>query len=122
MKQHIFLKTFVIALIFISCSDTKNNKMIIGNWSGAEWLIGGNPSGRDVEHTSFSFDEKGNYVFMYAGTKEEGTYKIENDMLFTKPKNENEIMVKINKLTTDSLVFDMNRGGQAEKLYLIRFR
>jgi len=102
---------FTVAIIFFpSCANTENNKKIVGRWAGIEWL----------SKASFNFDEKGNYSFEYAGNKEEGTYKVENDMLFTKPANQQEIMVKIFKLTTDSLVFDMNRGGQAERLTLRR--
>ena len=41
-------------------------------------------------------------------------------MLFTKPEGQAEIMVKISKLTNDSLVFDMNRGGTVEVLTLLK--
>ena len=41
-------------------------------------------------------------------------------MLFTTALKQNEIMVKIMKLTKDSLVFDMNRGGQPETLTLLK--
>ena len=47
-------------------------------------------------------------------------YKIEKDMLFTKLPRENEMMVKIVTLNTDSLVFDMSRSGTDETLFLIR--
>ena len=117
------IRNFVFAitlLLFTSCANTENNKKIIGNWAGTEWLVNNAPSTMDAAKASFNFDEKGNYIFDYAGTKEEGSYKVENDMLFTKPTGQQEIMVKIFKLTTDSLVFDMNRGGQAERLTLRR--
>jgi hypothetical protein len=41
-------------------------------------------------------------------------------MLFTKPGNQQEIMVKIKKLSDDTLIFDMNRSGQTELLTLVR--
>ncbi|MEO8770247.1 MAG: lipocalin family protein [Ferruginibacter sp.] len=110
-------------LLLISCNNAetdKNKKMIIGNWSGAEWLIDGKPSNHNIQSTAFSFDDKGKYSFDYAGTKEEGTYKIENDMLYTTASKKLEIMVKITKLTQDSLVFDMNNTGQAETMTLLR--
>ncbi|MEO7522829.1 MAG: lipocalin family protein [Ferruginibacter sp.] len=123
MKRSIFCLQILFGslLLLSSCEDnTVNNKLIIGNWSGTEWLIDGQASDRNIQSTAFSFDENGKYSFDYAGTKEEGTYKIENDMLFTTAKDKLEIMVKITKLTQDSLVFDMNRGGQPESLTLIR--
>ncbi len=116
MKYFILLFT----LFLFSCADTKNNKMIIGHWAGANWLVDGKPSGLNAAATSFIFDDKGNYSFNYAGTEEKGSYKVENDMLFTRPSGQNEIMVKIAKITADSLVFEMNRGGTAEVLTLLR--
>jgi hypothetical protein len=110
----------LFCMIMTSCSDSPNNKLIQGNWQGVEWLANGHPSGKDASQASFSFDDKGVYSFVYADTKEEGTYKVENDMLFTTAKGANEIMVKITRLTKDSLVFDMNSGGQAETLTLLR--
>ena len=119
MKIRIFLFAIVVILI-ASCANTENNKKIVGNWTGTEWLVNNAPANMDATKASFNFDDKGNYSFDYAGTKETGTYKVENDMLFTKPANQQEIMVKIYKLTADSLVFDMNRSGQAERLTLRR--
>lgn len=97
-----------------------NNKMIVGSWAGTEWLVEDKPSANDASHTFFTFDSTGAYTYEYAGNQEKGTYKIENDNLFTTPANELEMMVKIVKLTNDSLVFDMSRGGQKEQLTLLR--
>lgn len=116
-------KTFILVaglLCFISCGNHENNKLIVGSWSGKEWLANGSPSNRNVAETYFKFDDKGNYTYTYAGTEEKGTYKVENDMLFTKPADQQEIMVKIAKLTQDTLIFDMNRSGQTELLTLGR--
>ena len=117
------IKTFFIILLiaFITgCASTENNKKIVGRWTGTEWLVNAAPSSLRADQAFFVFDEKGASNFEYVGNKEEGTYKVENDMLFTKPTNQQEIMVKIFKLTKDSLVFDMNRSGQAERLTLRR--
>ena len=119
MKRFSVLLVF-ISTILLSCADTTNNKMIIGEWDGAMWLIDGKPSNLRAAETHFSFDSTGKYSFRYAGNNETGTYKVENDMLFTKPEGEKEIMVKIATITQDSLVFDMNRSGQAETLILTR--
>ena len=65
-----------IVFLFISCSNTENNKKIVGKWAGTEWLVNNAPSTLDASKASFNFDEKGNYSFDYAGTKETGTYKL----------------------------------------------
>jgi heat shock protein HslJ len=114
-----FISFFFCAVLF-SCTESPNNKMIQGNWKATEWLVNGQPSEVNARQTSFSFDDKGNYSFAHGGANETGSYKVENNMLFTTPKGETEMMVKIIKLTQDSLVFDMNRGGQPETLTLLR--
>jgi hypothetical protein len=119
MKKITHLITFAI-LLLTSCADTKNNKLIIGKWKGVQWESNGKPLDRNVETTFFNFDEKGMYSFENNGNVEEGTYKVENDNLFTTPKDQQEMMVKITKLNGDSLVFDMNRSGMAETLTLIK--
>ena len=67
-----------------------------------------------------SANEKGKYSFDYAGSGESGKYHISNNELFTTPDGGIQMMVKIEKLTTDTLVMQMNRGGTAEKLTLVR--
>ena len=71
------MKTLYRSLCFLficvtvsSCgADNPNGKLIVGNWQGAEWLINNQPSERNVNETSFLFDDKGNYTFNYGITK-----------------------------------------------------
>ena len=120
MSYSKFLLLCAVLISVSSCGNQENNKLIVGNWTGKEWLVNGSPSNRNVAETHFTFDDQGNYTYSYSGTEEKGTYKVENDMLFTKPGDQQEIMVKINKLSADTLIFDMNRGGQTELLTLLR--
>ena len=116
-------KNYLIAasiILLAGCTNIENNKKIVGKWAGTEWLVNAAPSSLEADKAFFVFDGKGTYSFEYAGTKEEGTYKVENDMLFTKPANQQEIIVKIFKLIKDSLIFDMNRSGQSKRLTLRR--
>ena len=120
-RSNYFVKLIPFLLFLLSCNNnSENNKLIIGNWSGAEWLVNGAPSGHNAGDTRFTFNDKGEYSFEYGENREKGTYKIENDMLFTTPTGQQEIMVKITRLTKDSLIFDMNRGGQPETLTLLK--
>jgi hypothetical protein len=121
MKIIKLLSVFLLTYFLLnSCADTKNNKLIIGNWKGARWESNGKALERNIETTFFYFDQKGTYNFENNGNLETGTYKVENDNLFTTAKDKQEMMVKITKLTVDSLVFDMNRSGMAETLTLIK--
>jgi hypothetical protein len=114
------LTVILVASLLFSCGDTTNNKMIVGEWQASEWMINGQPSVQNARNTSFRFKDNNEYTFINSGIEESGTYKIENNMLFTTAKGQQEMMVKIAKLTNDSLVFDMNRGGQGETLTLLR--
>jgi len=121
MKQ---LKPLVFAVFilfsFFSCSENSNKKLILGHWTGVEWLVEDHPSSHTPQDASFTFDSTGIYTFEYAGNIEKGKYYLNNNQLFTTPEGGIKIMVKIPKLTQDTMIFDMNRGGQAERLTLIR--
>ena len=120
MKK-IFTATLLLSIFAISCTtENKNAPLIIGNWQAVQWLEAGKPSTHNVTATSFSFDDKAAYSFTYEGTIEKGTYKIDNTSLYTTADKKQEIMVKIVKLTADSLTFDMNNGGQAETIVLVK--
>ena len=114
------LSSFFLLLFFLSCTQSENDKLIIGQWTGTEWLTEGQPSGHSPGDAVFTFDETGNYSFQYRDNIEKGTFYVNNNQLFTTPEGGIKMMVKIPKLTEDTLIFDMNRGGQAEKLTLIR--
>ncbi len=111
---------FLAFLLIMSCNSTEKNKLLFGHWTGVEWLVGDQPSTHTPGDVTFTFDEAGRYTFSYQGTTENGTYYTNNNQLFTTPDGGIKIMVKIPKLTQDTLVFDMNRGGQAERMTLIR--
>ncbi|MEP6793002.1 MAG: lipocalin family protein [Saprospiraceae bacterium] len=103
-----------------SCNNGEQNKMILGKWTGIEWLVNGHPSSHTPGEAIFTFNEEGLYTFEYAGSVENGKYYVNNNELFTTPEGGIKMMVKIPKLTQDTLIFDMNRGGQSERLTLKR--
>jgi hypothetical protein len=111
---------FILLALFSSCIERVNNKLILGNWKAVSWTENGTPNVAKAENTSFVFDEKNHYTFTHGGTTKNGTYKVENNLLFTTEEGMQEIMVNITKLTADSLVFDMNNGGTPEQLTLIK--
>jgi len=111
---------FILLALFSSCIESVNNKLIVGKWKAIEWLESGTPNVTKAENTSFVFDEKEHYSFTHGGTTKNGTYKVENNLLFTTEEGMQEIMVNITKLTADSLVFDMNNGGTPEQLILLK--
>ena len=115
-----FLSLIMVIGCLVSCTQNENKRLIIGSWSGVSWTTNNQPTSYDAALTSFTFDDAGKYTFQYAGNVENGGYFISNNQLFTTPEGGVKIMVKIVSLTDDTLVFDMNRGGTAEQLTLIR--
>jgi len=94
--------------------------MLLGEWTGAQWLIEGQTADYDATSTFFSFQDGGSYTYRYTDMEEKGTYYINRNELFTTPDGGIKMMVKIEKLTSDSLVMNMNRGGTSETLTLVR--
>jgi Lipocalin-like domain len=114
------LLLFASLTLLIACHSGEQNKMILGKWTGIEWLVDGHPSSHTPGEAVFTFNEDGLYTFEYSGNVEKGKYYVNNNELFTTPDGGIKMMVKIPKLSQDTLIFDMNRGGQAERLTLIR--
>ena len=117
-----YFKIVVGIILFAACNNTinVNQKLVVGNWKVISWVNSKNMPVEKTTGISFAFNSDGKYIYSNDGVNEKGSYKVENDMLFTKPENENEIMVKIMKATSDSLVLMMNRAGQEELLSLIK--
>jgi hypothetical protein len=118
LRNSLFL--IILSFTITSCINSDNKALLVGNWKGAEWLAGGKPSDIDVHQVHFTFTRFGGYNSDMGGSNERGTYILRDNKLYTTAEGELEIMVEITKLTKDSLVFNMNRGGQAETLTLIK--
>lgn len=108
------------SLVLFSCFDPIDKKLLLGDWQGVEWRVGGQEGQIDASSATFSFQPGGKYTYTYNGAEEKGKYFVSNRELITTPEGGIKMMVKITKLTQDSLTFDMNRGGQSETLTLIK--
>ena len=102
--------------------------MLIGTWNGVDWRVQGKSSGRDASSVTFVFAPEiggkedsgaGTYIAAYGSQKEKGSFKIKGDKLFTTAEDKIEKVVRIAKITADTLVLGMNRVGQEEELVLV---
>jgi hypothetical protein len=109
-----------LAAMLSSCTEKIDKKLLPGVWKGAEWIVAGVQDEIDASSASFSFQPDGQYTYTYNDAVEKGKYYVTNGELYTTPDGGTKMMVKITTLTQDSLVFNMNRGGQAETLTLVR--
>ena len=117
------LLLFTFALTLFSCKqDDSIKQQLIGQWKGVIWTVGGKDAGRNVKSISFEFQDNYTYATSYEDQSEKGTFRLSGDKLYTTAdaKNKIEKMVKIAAISTDTLVMDMNRMGDAEQLTLIK--
>ena len=121
MQKFFVLPLLITYALLISCGGSKQKDLIIGRWTGVEWLERGQPSSiLNPNDAVFQFDAGDTYSFTYAGNTEKGKYFVSNQQLFTTPDGGVKMMVRIIKLDQDTLRFDMNRGGSSERLTLVR--
>ena len=66
----------------------------------------------------FSFDSDRRYSIDYGSQKESGKYWIAVDYLHTVEDGKAEKKVKIISLSADTMILEMNRAGQIERLLL----
>jgi len=113
---------FILLLVsmLLACNDKEYKKHIIGKWTCAEWKVMGTNQLSPDMNVGFQFKEGGLYEYHNQGLNEKGSYKIQGNKLYSTPENELEIAVEIEKLTTDTLIFNMSRAGVAETMLLIR--
>ena len=109
-------------MVLFSCAERIDKKLLPGEWKGVEWIVAGIDGKIDATTATFSFKDDGQYSYSYNDAVENGKYYVVNGELYTTPDGGSKMMVKIEKLTQDSLVFNMNRGGQAETLTLLRVK
>jgi hypothetical protein len=119
-KNTFFFTQFSILVLLFSCSDNDMKKQLIGKWQCVEWSVDGDASANKTDDVSFEFQNDGKYTYKNEGIDENGVYKIADKILYTTPQNQTEMGVKIKLLTSDSLIFDMNRGGMAEEMILVK--
>ena len=115
------MSCILFLIVFSSCDSYSGyDKMIVGHWNAIQWETENNVRNADVSRYSFDFDNEGNYQSKFGGVDEEGTYRIEYNRLYTKNGGDDEIVVEIQSMTSDTLRIGMNRGGVQETLVLVK--
>ncbi|MFN0014413.1 MAG: lipocalin family protein [Saprospiraceae bacterium] len=121
MKKQTWHYLFLLALALTACKrENDNNPALIGKWQGKEWLAFGKPIGEDATQVVFEFNADGDYSARFGSQEESGTWRTQKEKLYTKAQGRQEILVKILKLDTSTLLFEMNRAGQQESLELTK--
>ncbi len=115
------LSSFAIysILLIFGCSDKYSETDMLGNWSVSEWKV--ESTGKTVSNKmDMDFKADGQYSIDYGSKKESGKYWISGEYLHTVAEGKSEMSVKIMNLNSDSLDIQMNRGGEMERVVLLK--
>jgi len=66
------------------------------------------------------FEADGTYAATFGSQNEAGTWRLEGDKLYTTAGGQVQKMVRLPRLSADTLVMDMNRAGTAETMVLVK--
>lgn len=121
MNKVKFSLLFFVVTLFFACKTAPefDLQLLYGEWTGADWLISGKSSGRAAEEVRFSFTAT-EYTAAYGEQRERGSWRVEGKKLYTVADNKIEKVVKVSRISSDTLVLDMNRAGQDEQLILVK--
>lgn len=94
--------------------------LLYGEWQGVRWDRGGVIQTKLASQATFTFTEPDAYTARLGQSEEAGTFALRGSKLYTTAAGGVEKVVGVPRLEADTLVFDMNRAGEAELLYLAR--
>ncbi len=116
-----YLNIFTLGLLLlVGCAkDLGYQQAIQGTWQAVKWTVESQVETRDAANVNFTFSNN-DYKAKLGKRDEAGIFRVDGDKLYTQAEGQQEIMVKIEKLTADSMVFEMNRGGTKEVMTLVK--
>ena len=117
-----FTGILIVGLFTLKSCDSQEElyKMLEGDWHGVSWVLEDSDRGYDASSVFFSFNEDRTYTAQLGTREEKGDYYLANQMLYTNAEDQDEMSVRVQRLTNDTMVFRMNRGGQMEILTLAK--
>jgi hypothetical protein len=118
MKKVTTILVLTLIGLFACKREIQRDPLVVGQWTGTEWLIGSQPGGMDAAKVRFDFGADGQYAAEFGTQRQKGTWHTDSGKLYTQENGKQEIMVKILRLDATHLDFEMNRGGQQETLRL----
>jgi len=120
MKKIVLFISFFLLVLSACQRANDNNPALIGKWQGKEWLVSGKPIGADASQVEFEFTAEGDYSARFGKQEESGVWRTQKDKLYTTAQGKQEIVVRILRLDSAVLEFEMNRGGREETLELTK--
>jgi len=109
-------------LIMLSCKSDNDNGLLVGAWQGVEFLVNGSEdTRRAAADFNFDFQSDGSYTYNFGAVHdEEGRFEFKEGKLYTWGKEKRKNMVKVNLVSDDFIVMDMDASGIPQTLKLKR--
>jgi opacity protein-like surface antigen len=120
MKKSIILAAAAAISLLACAKKNDQNPLVMGDWVGNNWTIEGKPADLVPSQVHFEFQADGGYSAGFGNQAQKGKWRTDGDKLYTVADGKQEIFVKIMKIDADTLRFDMNRGGRAETMTLLK--
>ncbi len=117
-----YLLPLLLVLGLTSCEEKYKVEQLHGEWQ-CTYVRQGQTEMTDgiVKYMSFTFNTDKTYTYSAGPTDvEKGSYWIERELLFTEGDQVLKKAVKIDVLTTDSLVLDMNDKGTDMRMIFVK--
>jgi len=111
----------LLILIGYACGSGVDKPLLYGKWQAVSLTENGNPAKTDLSETHFEFKSNGQYKYQSnINYKEEGTFYLDGKFLVSRDTLKESIpkSVKVEYLSADSLLFNMNNGGIPQLLGL----
>jgi len=117
--MHKFNFFFLTVLFLASCGDKPATpEVIYGQWQGVSWTVEGKEAGMNAAAVKFQFFAPQEYEASFGDQQEKGTFSVTGDKLYTNAEGQMQKMVRMVRLTADTLEMEMNRAGVKENLLL----
>lgn len=117
--QSLSIPFFVAFLCMCCTSSLFEESHLHGSWDKQEWKDLTNDK-LIPNQMDFAFDSDRRYEVDYGSEKEIGKYWISGKYLHTVEDGKAEKKVEILKLNQDTLIFQMNRAGTIEEVFLLK--
>ena len=115
---------FLGLFLFLASCKTETEQQVVGKWQATQLMECDNMVPIRTELVDIEFMSNGNYVFHSTlNVKEEGTYRLRKNYLFTQDKLRDkapEKAVLIKSIDQDSMVLQMSYKGKDQYLFLVK--
>lgn len=115
----LLITLIILSLITTSCQSDYNIEYLIGDWKVSKWEIERTGETRN-NRMDMNFKNDKTYEINYGGTLEKGRFWLADEFLHTVENKKSEKKVRILKLNSDTLEFQMNRAGELENVLLVK--